>query len=114
MVGVRLGLLRLKALRVLYEQAEDGRIYAWSKLVELLAGNGINEGYVRQLIYDFSVLGVLERPRTGLYKVNKDRLKEYLEKYEAMLKAYVDLYESTVESLKTKGGSGGQAPSQEP
>jgi hypothetical protein len=106
LVGVRLGLLRLKALRVLYEQAEDGRVYGWSKLVELLVRNGISEGYARQLIYDFNVLGVLERLKVGLYKVNKARLKSYMDRYEVMLKAYVDLYESTVESLKAARGGG--------
>ena len=112
MVRPKPGLLKLKALRVLYEQTEDGRVYAWNKLVEILASSGVGEGYARQLLWDFHLLGILERPRVGLYKVNKVRLKEYLDRYEAMIRFYVDLYESTVDSLRG-GESGGPGPSQE-
>jgi hypothetical protein len=102
----KLGMLRLKAARVLYEQAEDGRVYGWSRLVELLVKNGINEGYAKQMIWDFNILGLLEKLRTGLYKVNKQRLKEYLDRYEAKLGL-----EDVV--LELRGGSSGPAPSQE-
>jgi hypothetical protein len=102
MARPRLGMLRLKAARVLYEQAEDGRVYGWSRLVELLVRNGINEGYARQIIWDFNILGLLEKLRTGLYKVNKDKLKAYIEEYEAML----------ARVKATRGGGCGQAPSQ--
>jgi hypothetical protein len=47
-------------------------------------------------------MGLLERPKVGLYKVNKDRLKAYVEEYEAQLAR-----------LKSRGGgSGGPSPSQ--
>jgi hypothetical protein len=111
MVRPKPGLLRLKALRVLYENTEDGKVYAWNKLMEILTSGGIGGGYASQLLWDFYLLGILERPKRGLYKVNKGRLKEYLDRYEAMIKFYVDLYESTAVSLRG-GGSGGPAPSQ--
>jgi hypothetical protein len=94
-------LVRLRALRILYEQTEDGKLYAWNKLMELLVDNGMNINYSRLLLWDFYILGLLERPRTGLYKVNRDRLKAYIEEYEAKLAR-----------MKARGGSGGQAPSQ--
>jgi len=97
-------LVRLRALRILYEQTEDGKLYAWNKLMELLVGNGMNINYSRLLLWDFYILGLLERPKLGLYKVNRERLKEYIEEYEAML----------AKMKAARGGSGGQAPSQEP
>jgi hypothetical protein len=42
---------------------------------------------------------VLERPRSGLYKVNREKLKAYIEEYEARL---------AVKSRR--GGSGGPSP----
>lgn len=95
-------LVRLRALRILYEQTEDGKLYAWNKLMELLVDNGMNINYSRLLLWDFYILGLLERPRTGLYKVNRDRLKAYIEEYEAVL----------AKLRAIRGGSGGQAPSQ--
>jgi len=79
------GAVRLKALRLLYEHAEDSRVYARNKLLELLVGNGINENTARLLIWDFYLLGILERLKPGLYKVNKARLKEYMAEIEATL-----------------------------
>jgi hypothetical protein len=79
------GELKLKVARVLYESLEDGRDYEWSKLMELLVSNGINENYARLLLWDFYLLGLLERPKVGLYKINKPRLKAYMEEYEAKL-----------------------------
>jgi hypothetical protein len=94
--------LRLKALKALYEQTEDGRVYAWNTLAEIIAKCGASSSYAKLLIWDFYLVGVLERPRSGLYKVNRDKLKAYIEEYEAML-----------DRLRARrGGSGGQAPSQ--
>jgi hypothetical protein len=77
------GAVRLKALRLLYEHTEDGRVYAWNRLVELLARNGINEGYTKQILLDLYLLGILEKLKTGLYKVNKAKLRSFLAEYEA-------------------------------
>jgi hypothetical protein len=77
------GAVRLRALRILYENTEDGRVYAWNRLVELLARNGINEGYAKQLLWDLYLLGVLVRLKTGLYKVDKAKLGSLLAEYEA-------------------------------
>jgi len=95
--------LRLKALRALYEKTEDGRVYAWNTLAEIMVKScGLSSSYAKLLIWDFYLVGVLERPKPGLYKVNKDRLKAYIEEYEAMLVR-----------LKARGGSGGgPGPSQ--
>jgi predicted transcriptional regulator of viral defense system len=79
------GAVRLRALRLLYENTEDGRVYARNKLLELLVGNGVNENTARLLIWDFYLLGILERLKPGLYKVNKVRLKEYMAEIEATL-----------------------------
>jgi hypothetical protein len=92
--------LRLKALKALYEQTEDGRVYAWNTLAEIIAGCGASSSYVMLLIWDFYLVGVLERPRSGLYKVNREKLKAYIEEYEARLAG-----------LKARrGGSGGPSP----
>jgi hypothetical protein len=92
--------LRLKALRLLYESTEDGRVYAWNTLAEIIAGCGASSSYVMLLIWDFYLVGVLERPRSGLYKVNREKLKAYIEEYEARLAG-----------LKARrGGSGGPSP----
>jgi hypothetical protein len=77
--------LKLRALRVLYEGTEDGRIYAWNKLAGMLVGSGIGWNYAKVLLWEFYLLGLLERPRVGLYKVNRGKLKEYMEEYEAKL-----------------------------
>jgi hypothetical protein len=79
------GAVRLKALRLLYEHTEDGRVYGWSRLVELLAGNGINEGYAKQILLDLYLLGILEKLKTGLYKVNRAKLRSFLAEYEASM-----------------------------
>ena len=79
------GAIKLRALRLLYEHTEDGRLYAMNRLAELLVGNGISWGYAKMLLWEFYLAGLIERPKVGLYKVNKDRLKEYMENYEAML-----------------------------
>jgi hypothetical protein len=79
------GAVRLKALRLLYENTEDGRVYAWNRLVELLARNGINEGYAKQILLDLYLLGMLEKPKTGLYKVNRAKLRGFLAEYEASM-----------------------------
>ena len=79
------GAIKLRALRLLYEHTEDGRLYAMNRLAELLVGNGISWGYAKMLLWEFYLMGLLERPKVGLYKVNKARLKAYIEKYEAML-----------------------------
>jgi hypothetical protein len=56
------------------------------------------------LLWEFYLMGLLERPRVGLYKVNKGRLKEYIEEYEAKL----------ARMRAARGGSGGgPGPSQE-
>jgi hypothetical protein len=95
--------LRLKALKALYEQTEDGRVYAWNTLAEIIARCGASSSYAMLLIWDFYLVGVLERPKPGLYKVNKDKLKAYIEEYEA-----------TLARLKARrgGSGGGQAPGQ--
>jgi len=96
--------LKLRALRVLYEETEDGRIYAMNRLAELLVKSGMSWNYAKMLLWEFYLAGLIERPKVGLYKVNKARLKEYMENYEAMLAR-----------PRARGdGSGGQAPSQEP
>jgi hypothetical protein len=79
------GALKLKALRVLYEETEDGRVYALNRLAGLLARSGIGWNYAKMLLWEFYLLGLLERPKVGLYKVNRARLKEYMEDYEAKL-----------------------------
>jgi hypothetical protein len=94
--------LRLKALKALYGQTEDGRVYAWNTLAEIIARCGASSSYVMLLIWDFYLVGVLERPRSGLYKVNREKLKAYIEEYEARL---------AVKSRRG-GGSGGPSPSQ--
>jgi hypothetical protein len=88
--------LRLRALRILYEQTEDGKLYAWNKLMEILVDNGMNINYSRLLLWDFYFLKLLERPKVGLYKINKPKLKAYMEEYEA-----------TLARLEARGGSGG-------
>jgi hypothetical protein len=93
------GAIKLRALRLLYEHTEDGRLYAMNRLAELLVGNGVSWSYAKMLLWEFYLMGLLERPRVGLYKVNKDRIKAYIEEYEA--------------KLARRGGSGGPAPSQE-
>jgi hypothetical protein len=77
--------LRLKALKALYEQTEDGRVYAWNTLAEIIVRCGASSSYAMLLIWDFYLVGVLERPKPGLYKVNREKLKAYIEEYEAML-----------------------------
>jgi hypothetical protein len=59
--------------------------------------------YAKMLLWEFYLAGLIERPKVGLYKVNKDRLKAYMEEYEARLA-----------ELKARrgGGSGGPGPSQ--
>jgi hypothetical protein len=79
------GALKLKALRVLYEETEDGRVYALNRLAELLARSGIGWNYAKMLLWEFYLLGLLERPKVGLYKVNRVKLKEYMEDYEVKL-----------------------------
>jgi hypothetical protein len=79
------GAIKLRALRLLYEHTEDGRLYAMNRLAELLVGNGISWGYAKMLLWEFYLMGLLERPKVGLYKVNKDKLKAYIEEYEAKL-----------------------------
>jgi hypothetical protein len=79
------GAVRLRALRILYENTEDGRVYAWNRLVELLVSNGINEGYAKQMLWDFYLLGILVRLKTGLYKVNRARLVRFLAEFEASM-----------------------------
>jgi hypothetical protein len=101
-VKPRVELLRLKALKALYEKAEDGRVYGWNKIMEIIVGCGVSEPYARVLVWDFYLLGLLERPRVGLYKVNKDRIKAYIEEYEAKL----------AKLRARRGGSGGPAHSQ--
>ncbi len=93
--------LRLKALKALYEETEDGKVYAWNSLAEIIVKCGASSSYAMLLIWDFHLLGLLERLKPGLYKVNKDRLKAYIEEYEAML----------AKLRARRGGSGGQAPS---
>jgi hypothetical protein len=96
------GAIKLRVLRLLYEHTEDGRIYALNRLAGLLVGNGISWGYAKMLLWELYLMGLLERPKVGLYKVNKDRLKAYVEEYEAQLAR-----------LKSRGGgSGGPSPSQ--
>jgi hypothetical protein len=95
--------LRLKALKALYEQTEDGRVYAWNTLAEIIAKCGASSSYAKLLIWDFYLVGVLERPRSGLYKVNRDKLKAYIEEYEAMLARL---------KARRGGSGGGQAPGQ--
>jgi hypothetical protein len=92
------GALKLKALRVLYEETEDGRVYALNRLAGLLARSGIGWNYAKMLLWEFYLLGLLERPRVGLYKVNRVRLKEYMEDYEAKLAKL---------RARSGGGSGG-------
>jgi hypothetical protein len=79
------GAIKLRALRLLYEHTEDGRLYAMNRLAELLVGNGISWGYAKMLLWEFYLMGLLERPKVGLYKINKAKLKAYMEDYEAML-----------------------------
>jgi hypothetical protein len=93
--------LRLKALKALYEQTEDGRVYAWNTLAEIIARCGASSSYAMLLIWDFYLVGVLERPKPGLYKVNRDKLKAYIEEYEAMLARL---------KARRGGGSGGPGP----
>jgi hypothetical protein len=88
--------LRIRALRILYEKTEDGKLYAWNKLMELLVDNGMNVNYSRLLLSEFHLLKLIEKPKVGLYKVNKDRIKAYIEEYEAKLAR-----------LRARGGSGG-------
>jgi hypothetical protein len=90
--------LRLKALKALYEETEDGRVYAWNTLAEIMVKCGASSSYAKLLIWDFHLVGVLERPKPGLYKINREKLKAYIEEYEA-----------TLEKMKAKrgGGSGG-------
>jgi hypothetical protein len=90
--------LRLKALKALYEQTEDGRVYAWNTLAEIIARCGASSSYAMLLIWDFHLLGLLDRLRPRLYKVNKDRLKAYIEEYEAKLARL---------KARRGGGSGG-------
>jgi hypothetical protein len=98
----RFGLLKLRALKALYEETEDGRVYAWNSLAEIIARCGASSNYAKLLIWDFYLMGVLERPKPGLYKVNREKLKAYIEEYEAMLAR-----------LEARGGSGGgPGPSQ--
>jgi hypothetical protein len=101
-MGDRYEPLRLKAAKALYESTDAGREYAWSRLAEIMMKCGLSNSYSMLLIWDFYLLGLLERPRPGLYRVNKARLKAYIEEYEAKLAR-----------LKARGGgSGGPAPSQ--
>jgi hypothetical protein len=79
------GAVRLRALRVLYEGTEDGRVYAWNRLVELLARNGINEGYAKQILLDLYLLGILVRLKTGLYKVDRAKLGGFKAEFEASM-----------------------------
>jgi hypothetical protein len=96
------GAIKLGAMRLLYEHTEDGRLYAMNRLAELLVGSGISWSYAKMLLWEFYLMGLLERPKVGLYKVNKAKLKTYIEEYEAML-----------ERLKARGGgSGGPGSSQ--
>jgi hypothetical protein len=95
------GAIKLRVLRLLYEHTEDGRIYALNRLAGLLVGDGISWGYAKMLLWELYLMGLLERPKVGLYKVNKDKLKTYIEEYEA-----------TLAGLKARrGGSGGGGPS---
>jgi hypothetical protein len=91
----KLGAVRLRALRILYENTEDGRIYGWSRLLELLVKNGINEGYAKQMLWDFHLLGILVRPKTGLYKVDRSRLERFLAEFEVRMAHRSKLYESS-------------------
>jgi hypothetical protein len=74
----RLGLLKLKALKALYENTEDGRVYAWNSLNKLLVEHGLSAVYARQLLWDFHLYGILERLEHSLYKVNKRKLLEHI------------------------------------
>jgi hypothetical protein len=96
------GAVKLKALRVLYEETEDGRVYALNRLAGLLARSGIGWNYAKMLLWEFYLLGWLERPKVGLYKVNRARLKEYMEDYEAKLAR------SKARARARGGGSGPQ------
>jgi hypothetical protein len=97
--------LRLKAAKALYEETEDGRVYAWSRLAEIMMLKcGLSNSYAMLLIWDFYLLGLIERPKRGLYKVNKDKLKAYIEEYEAMLARL---------RARRGGESGGPGPGQE-
>jgi hypothetical protein len=109
LVKYRPGILKLKALRVLYEKAEDGRVYEWNELLKLLVGSGVNENYARLLLWDFYLFDILERPRWGRYRVNKARLKDYMDSYEAMIRGYLE----RKAKVEARGGSSGPAPSQE-
>jgi hypothetical protein len=77
--------LRLKALKALYEHTEDGKLYAWNKLAEIMLKCGLSNSYTMLLIWEFYLIGLLERPKPGLYKVNRGKLKAYIEEYEAQL-----------------------------
>jgi hypothetical protein len=69
----------------LYESTEDSGLYAWNKLAGMLMDSGIGWNYAKMLLWEFYLMGLLERPKVGLYKINKAKLKAYIEEYEAML-----------------------------
>jgi len=89
--------LKLRALRVLYENTEDSGLYAWNKLAGMLVDSGIGWNYAKMLLWEFYLMGLLERPKVGLYKINKPKLKAYMEEYEVML----------ARLRARRGGSGG-------
>jgi hypothetical protein len=78
-------MLKLRALKALYEHTEDGRVYAWNRLVKLLVEHGVSAVYARQLLWDFYLYGILEKLEHSLYKVNRAILREHLALYEAQL-----------------------------
>jgi ATPase subunit of ABC transporter with duplicated ATPase domains len=90
-----------KALRVLYEYTEDNRDYFMPNLVRLLRCHGIRR-YAWSFTMDFKVKGLLKCDSQGFCKVDKTRVKELLEEYEAKLAR------SKARARARGGGSGPQ------
>jgi hypothetical protein len=100
--------LMYRTLKVLYEHTEDNKAYWWLDLIKLLRKHGVRR-YGGDLIMDFMFKGtILKCDRRGFCKVDKDKVREELARYEEILANWP----RKSRPKHRRGGSGGQAPGQ--
>ena len=76
-------LKRVRALRKLLE-LDESRSYRYSEIVGVLVEEGLSSSYAVSLLLELAnYYKALTRVDYGRYKINKDRIRELLEKMES-------------------------------
>ena len=85
--GGTLPVLKYRALRALLESLPGDGVMSYREMERVMSnGSGASISYVRDIIHELILLAVCERVRYGWHRIDRDKLKKYLEQFERELR----------------------------